>query len=321
MAAKTNKKAVLTEAELLSPLPALSLPKKEEVVFPNADNTLAAQKEFLELRLAAVLKMKMTDENIERVRVIKRGIVGWRNTFDKQVKDYVKATYKGPMDVFKTAADAVMDDISKMEAQCDKILDAEEEKRRAQVNAAIDGLVEDLADEFGFEFEVERKKEYYNKTADMKAVAQDLREQYQAEASARKQKEADINLIEKACSQGEFSEYINPKTYTDMLAYEPASVIFEKVEAEKERLRAKFAEKAAASPAPAEVQEEPIQSGIKVNKEAMKSDFKGLNKKMTLQLEYPVDLGDELTRIFDELRKNGVKMKVLKVEEPEVPKF
>lgn len=315
-----KKKTVLTDEELLSPLPALSLPKKEEVVFPNADNTLAAQKEFLELRLAAVLKMEMTDENIERVRTVKKGIVGWRNAFDKQVKDYVKATYKGPMDVFKAAADTIMDDISKMEAQCDEILDKEEEKRRAQVNAAIDGLIEDLADEFGFEFEVERKKEYYNKTADMKAVAQDLREQYQAEANVRKQKEADIKLIEKACG-GEFADFINPKTYTDMLAYEPASVVFEKVEAEKERLRAKFAAKAAASPAPAEVQEEPLQIGIKVNKEAMKSDFKGLNKKMTLQLEYPVDLGDELTRIFDELRKNGVKMKVLKVEEPDIPKF
>lgn len=315
-----KKKTVLTDEELLSPLPVLSLPKKEEVVFPNADSTLAAQKEFLELRLAAVLKMEMTDENIERVRTVKKGIVGWRNAFDKQVKDYVKATYKGPMDVFKTAADAIMDDISKMEAQCDEILDKEEEKRRAQVNAAIDGLIEDLSDEFGFEFEVERKKEYYNKTADMKAVAQDLREQYQAEASARKQKEADIKLIEKACG-GEFADYINPRTYTDMLAYEPASVVFEKVEAEKERLRAKFAEKAAASPAPAEVQEEPMQIGIKVNKDAMKSDFPGLNKKMTLQLEYPVDLGDELTRIFDELRKNGVKMRVLKVEEPEVPVF
>ena len=286
MAARTKKKTALTEAELLSPLPALSLPKKEEVVFPNADNTLAAQKEFLELRLAAVLKMEMTDENIERVRVIKRGVVGWRNTFDKQVKDYVKATYKGPMDVFKTAADAIMDDITKMEAQCDEILNKEEEKRRAQVNAAIDGLVEDLTEEFGFELEVERKKEYYNKTADMKAVAQDLREQFQTEASARKQKEADIKLIEKACG-GEFAEFINSKTYIDLLAYEPASVVFEKVEAEKERLRAKFAEKAAASPdpSPAKVQEEPIQIGIKVNKEAMKSDFKGLNKKMTLQLE------------------------------------
>jgi hypothetical protein len=228
-----KKKTVLTDEELLSPLPVLSLPKKEEVVFPNADSTLAAQKEFLELRLATVLKMEMTDENIERVRVIKRGIVGWHNTFDKQVKDYVKGVFEGPKKVFKVAADAVMDDIAKMEAQCDEILDKEEEKRRAQINAAIDGLIEDLKDEFGFEFEVERKKEYYNKTADMKAVAQDLREQYQAEANIRKQKEADIKLIEKACS-GEFADFINPKTYTDMLAYEPASVVFEKVEAGKE---------------------------------------------------------------------------------------
>lgn len=318
--AKKKEQKKLTDEELLSPLPALSLPKKEDVVFPNADNTLAAQKEFLELRLATVLKMEMTDENIERVRVIKRGIVGWRNTFEKQTKDYVKAVYKGPMDVFKTAADAVMDDITKMEAQCDEILDKEEEKRRAQVNAAIDGLVEDLSDEFGFEFEVERKKEYYNKTADMKAVAQDLREQYQAEANVRKQKEADIKLIEKACG-GEFAEFINPKTYIDLLQYEPASVVFEKVEAEKERLRAKFAEKAMASAAPAGAQEEPLQIGIKVNKEAMKSDFPGLNKKMTLELEYPVDLADELSRIFNDLRKNGVKMHVIKVEEPDVPKF
>lgn len=310
----------LTDEELLSPLPALSLPKKEEVVFPNADNKLAAQKEFLELRLAAVLGMEMNEANLEKVKTVKKGIVGWRNTFKKQCDDYVKGVYKGPMEVFKTAADAVMDDIAKMEAQCDEILDKEEEKRRAQVNAAIDGLVEDLADEFGFEFEVERKKEYYNKTADMKAVAQDLREQYQAEANARKQKEADIKLIEKACA-GEFADFINPKTYTDMLAYEPASVVFQKVEAEKERLRAKFAEKAEASPAPAEVQEEPVQIGLKVNKDAMKSDFKGLNKKMTLELEYPVDLGDELTRIFDELRKNGVKMHVLKVVEPPMPVF
>ena len=324
MAAKSKKLPKLTDEELLSPLPALSLPKKEEVVFPNTDSTLAAQNEFLEPRLAAVLKMEMTEANIEKVKVIKKGIVGWRNAFDKQVKDYVKATYKGPMDVFKTAADAIMDDISKMEAQCDDILDKEEEKRRAQIDAAIDGIVEDLRDEFAFEFTPERKKEYYNKTADMKAVMQDLREQYQAEANVRKQKEADINLIEKACSQGEFSEYINPKTYTDMLAYEPASVVFEKVEAEKERLRAKFAAKAVASPAPADIAQEAepkMVIGVKENKEAMKTDFPGLNKKMTLELEYPVDLGDELTRVFDELRKSGVKMKVLKVVEPELPKF
>ena len=310
---KTVKK--LTDEELLSPLPAIQLPAKGEVQFPNADNTLAAQKEFLEIRLATVLKMEMTEANIEKVRVIKRGIVGWRNAFDKQVKDYTKAVYKGPMDVFKTAADAVMDDISKMEAQCDEILDKEEEKRVAQVNAAIDGIVEDLNDEFGFEFEPERKKEYYNKTADMQATAQDIREQYQAKAAELKQKEADTRMIERACKG---DSRLNVSVYLDMLAYEPASVIVEKIEEEKERLSNLTKEAPEPSPAPSD---EPVQIGVKVNQEAMKSDFPGLNKKMTISIEYPVDLGDELTRIFGELRKSGVKMKVLKVEEPEVPVF
>ena len=70
------------------------------------------------------------------------------------------------------------------------------------------------------------------------------------------------------------------------------------------------------------IDEEPeMVIGIKVDKKDMKSDFPGLNKKMTIELEYPVDLGDELTRIFSELRKSGVKMRVLKTEEPDLPKF
>lgn len=310
----TAKKKISDE-ELLSPLPALAMPSKNEVVFPNADNTLAAQKEFLEIRLATVLKMEMTDENIEKVRVLKRGIVGWRNAFDKQVKDYTKAVYKAPMDVFKTAADAIMDDISKMEAQCDEILDKEEEKRVAQVNAAIDGLVEDLKDELGFDFEPERKKEYYNKTADMKAVAQDLREQFNAAIALNKQKEADQRMIERACKG---DSRLNVQVYLDMLAYEPASVIVEKIEAEKERLSSLTQEAPAPSPASSE---EKLEIGVKVNPESMKTDFPGLNKKMTIEIEYPIDLGDELTRIFGELRKSGVKMKVISVKEPDLPKF
>lgn len=324
-----TKKRKLTDEELLSPLPALSLPAKGEIAFPNADNTLAKQKAFLELRLATVLKMEMTEANIEKVRVIKKGIVGWRNAFDKQVKDYTKAVYKGPMDVFKTAADAIMDDIAKMESSCDEILDKEEAKRVAQVDVAIDGLIEDLSDEFGFKFEVERKKNYYNKTADMQAVAQDLREQFQAKQQELRQAEADKKLIETACNDKEFEGLLNPATYLGMLQFESASEVFQKIQDEKDRLRklkaereAKVAEREAiASPAPDFDKMEPVQIGVKVNQEAMKSDFPGLNKKMTLELEYPVDLGDELTRIFGELRKSGVKMKVIKVQEPEIPVF
>ena len=316
MAAKSKKLPKLTDEELLSPLPAVTLPAKGEVVLPNADNTLAAQKEFLGIRLQAVLGMEMTEANIEKVKVIKKGIVGWRNTFKKQCDDYVKGVFKGPMEVFKTAADVVMDDIAKMEAQCDEILDKEEEKRRAQVDAAIDGIIEDLKEELSFDFTPERKKEYYNKTADMQAVTQDIREQFNAAIAEAKQKEADKRMIERACKG---DERLNLSAYLDMLAYEPASVIVEKIEAEKERLASLNS-----TPAPSESEEseEPkMVIGVKVDKQAMKTDFPGLNKKMTVELEYPVDLGDELTRIFSELRKSGVKMKVLKTVEPELPKF
>ena len=313
MAAKSKKLPKLTDEELLSPLPAISLPAKGEVVLPNADNTLAAQKEFLSIRLQAVLGMEMTEANIEKVRVIKKGIVGWRNTFDKQCKDYIKGVFKGPMDVFKAAADVVMDDISKMEAQCDEILDKEEDKRRAQVDAAIDGIIEDLKDELQIDFTPERKKEYYNKTADMQAVTQDIREQFNAAIAEAKQKEADKRMIERACKG---DDRLNVSAYLDMLAYEPASVIVEKIEAEKERLAG-----LSSAPAPQSDEEPELSIGVKVDKQAMKTDFPGLNKKMTVELEYPVDLGDELTRIFSELRKSGVKMRVLKTEEPDLPKF
>ena len=313
--AKAKKLPKLTDEELLSPLPAITLPAEGEVVLPDADNKLAAQKEFLSIRLQAVLGMEMTEANLEKVKTIKKGIVGWRNTFKKQCDDYVKGVFKGPMEVFKAAADVVMDDIAKMEAQCDEILDKEENKRRAQVDAAIDGIVEDLKDELGIDFTPERKKEYYNKTADMQAVTQDIREQFNAAVAEAKQKEADKRMIERACKS---DERLNVSAYLDMLAYEPASVIVEKIETEKERLAA-----LSSTPAPAEAEkEEPeLSIGIKVNKEALKTDFPGLNKTMTLKLEYPVDMGDELTRIFGELRKSGVKMTVLKVEEPDIPKF
>ena len=48
--------------------------------------------------------------------------------------------------------------------------------------------------------------------------------------------------------------------------------------------------------------------------------FKELREELETNM-YPVDLADELNRIFGELRKNGVKMRVIKVQEPEIPAF
>lgn len=307
----------MTDEELLSPLPALALPEEDAVAYPDADGALMAQKDFLAKRLALVLSMEMTEANLERVKVIKKGIVGWRNAFDGQQKEYIKAVYDGPKAVFKACAGEVMAEIQKMEAECDKVLDKEEEKRVANVNAVIDGLIEDLGAEFGITFpDVERKKQYYNKTADMRAVAEDLRGQFRERAGKIKQEEADREMIRTACAG---DKRLNPDTYLGMLAYEPASVVYQKITAEKMRLDELEREKAAEEQAPVRQQpaEAPVKLGVEVDPEKFRTDFPTLLKEMVLELKYPVDMSDELTKVFDGLRKAGVKMRVISKKEPD----
>lgn len=309
--------ARMTDEELLSPLPALALPAEDAVAYPDADGALMAQKDFLAKRLALVLSMEMTEANLERVKVIKKGIVGWRNAFDGQQKEYIKAVYDGPKAVFKACAGEVMAEIQKMEAECDKVLDKEEEKRVANVNAVIDGLIEDLEAEFGITFpDVERKKQYYNKTADMRAVAEDLRGQFRERAGKIKQEEADREMIRTACAG---DKRLNPDTYLGMLAYEPASVVYQKITAEKMRLDELEREKAAEAQAPVRQQpaEAPVKLGVEVDPEKFRTDFPTLLKELVLELKYPVDMSDELTKVFDGLRKAGVKMRVISRKEPD----
>lgn len=309
--------ARMTDEELLSPLPALVLPAEDAVAYPDADGALMAQKDFLAKRLALVLGTEMTEANLERVKVIKKGIVGWRNAFDGQQKEYIKAVYDGPKAVFKACAGEVMAEIQKMEAECDKVLDKEEEKRVANVNAVIDGLIEDLEAEFGITFpDVERKKQYYNKTADMRAVAEDLRGQFRERAGKIKQEEADREMIRTACAG---DKRLNPDTYLGMLAYEPASVVYQKITAEKMRLDELEREKAAEEQAPVRQQpaEAPVKLGVEVDPEKFRTDFPTLLKELVLELKYPVDMSDELTKVFDGLRKAGVKMRVISRKEPD----
>lgn len=317
----TGTDARMTDEELLSPLPALALPAEDAVAYPDADGALLAQKDFLAKRLALVLGMEMTEANLERVKAIKKGIVGWRNAFDGQQKEYIKAVYDGPKAVFKACAGEVMAEIQKMEAECDKVLDREEEKRVANVNAVLDGLIEDLEAEFGITFpDVERKKQYYNKTADMRAVAEDLRGQFRERAGKIKQEEADREMIRTACAG---DARLNPDTYLGMLAYEPASVVYQKITAEKTRLDELERGKAAEARAPVRQQDDgaPVKLGVEVDPEKFRTDFPTLLKEMVLELKYPADMSDELTKVFDALRKAGIKMRVISRKEPDALVF
>lgn len=296
------------DSDILSDMPELPLPSAGEVSYPDAASRLAAQKEFFKSRLDMVTSLEMNEANLERVKVIKKGIVGWRTSFQKQADAYMKAAYKAPMDVFKAVVSEVEAEIKEMEDEVDSILDKEEEKRRANVNCIIDGIIADMEAEYGIAVpDLVRDKRWYNKTADMRAVAEEIRGIFAGVKKDAEQRGADIRLIERMCDDPR----LDKESYVSLLAHEGVSVVAEKIDAAKKRLAEQDRTE----------QEKPVTLGVVVDAEKLRSDFAGLNVKMVLELEYPTDVRDELTRVFGELRKNGVKMRVVSRTEPEIPVF
>lgn len=307
--AKAKTLAKLSDAELFAPLPAVQdIPA--EVSTQNV--SFAAQKKFLELRINQVLSEEMSEANIQRVETLKKAVVGWRTSFTKTTDDYMKAAFKAPMAVYKAAAQEVLADIDKMESKLDEVLSVEEGKRIDNLNTIFDGIEEELQEKYSlpddYKERVERKKSYYNKTAKMSEVAQDIEAQYSALAKEYKNYQASVKTITSMCK---VDKRLNLQMYIDHLAYAELPEIMEEIEAEIARLAALDKEDGKEPVAIAEEEpEEKLVIGLKVN--PVKSDFPALTKTMTLQITYGIDLGDELTRVFNELReKCGVKMKVI----------
>lgn len=302
--AKAKTLPKLTDEELLAPLPAI----KEVAVAPAGTVSFQAQKTFLEARINQVLSEEMSEANIVRVEKLKKAVVGWRTSFTKSTDDYMKAVFKAPMSVYKAAAQEVLSDIDKMESKLDEVLSVEENKRIANLNTIFDGIEEELQEKYALPDEykerVERKKAYYNKTAKMSEVSEDIEEQYKALAKEYKNYQSSVKTVTALCKS---DKRLNLQMYIDHLSYSELPEVMDEIEAEKERL-ANLDKEEGKEPV-VDVPEEKIEIGVKVK--PMKSDFPGLTKTMTLQITYGIDLGDELTRVFSELQKNGVKMKVI----------
>lgn len=302
--AKAKTLPKLTDEELLAPLPAI----KEVAVAPAGTVSFQAQKTFLEARINQVLSEEMSEANIVRVEKLKKAVVGWRTSFTKSTDDYMKAVFKAPMSVYKAAAQEVLSDIDKMESKLDEVLSVEENKRIANLNTIFDGIEEELQEKYAlpdsYKERVERKKAYYNKTAKMSEVSEDIEEQYKALAKEFKNYQSSVKTVNALCKS---DRRLNVMMYIDHLSYSELPEVMDEIEAEKERL-ANLDKEEGKEPV-VDVPEEKIEIGVKVK--PMKSDFPGLTKTMTLQITYGIDLGDELTRVFSELQKNGVKMKVI----------
>jgi hypothetical protein len=217
----------MTDTEILVPMPPI---EAKEIAVAPVD--FWAQKEFLAQRLEEVLNMELTD--IDRVKALKKGIVGWRRKFEAEAKEYEKAQFKAPMDVFRAGVAEVLSEIDAMEKKADEVLDKEEEKRIDNINTILDGIIAGLGKELPDEWmsRIERKKQYYNKTADMAQVTEDIKKQYADLIYQYNEERTSIEAVKKACDD----ERLNTSLYVGLLERMPLGQVLEKIASEKERL-------------------------------------------------------------------------------------
>jgi hypothetical protein len=317
-------KAKKDDAEVYD-VPALVItPDKAPVVSGNYE----AIEAVLEKWSKKVSSMKLTEDNLDEVSSIKRAAVAVRNQLDAKIDAAKKLLFNDPKKIFEARMKALYALVAGVEGAADKVLDKLEEERVSGVNEVIDHYIGKFQAQYNLDEErlarIERKKAYYNKTAEEKARKDDIEQQFKDLKKDQDAYAADVRLIKAACKD---EPRLNVQHWIDQLRYDGAAVVIEAVAAEKERLNGLDAQAGNSRTASSAVEDAefevigegeaeggPVKLGVpsRIN---FNSDFKGRTKSMKIELVYPCDLGDALTELFVELKQYGIKVRPVKARE------
>jgi hypothetical protein len=151
-------------------------PEKAPVVSGN----FAQIEAYLQQWRKQVSKMEITESNMDQVRLIKKEAVAYWNSLTKIQNDIKKTYFHDPKSVFEARMGQLFGVIVEVEKAADRVLEIKE--RVAGINEVIDGYVEHFQTQYRLDEEhlsrIERKKSYYNKTAEEKARKNDIEQQF-----------------------------------------------------------------------------------------------------------------------------------------------
>jgi hypothetical protein len=231
--------------------------------------------------------------------------------------------------VFEAKMGKLLGVVGEVETAADEVLAIEERERVAGINEVIDGYIKKFQELYGLDEDhlsrIERKKCYYNKTADEKVRKDDIELQFKDLKKEQDTYAANIRLIQAACKD---EQRINVQHWIKKMRYEDVASIIEAVTAEKQRLQEldKQEQETAVTQTASSAVVENIDCGVSAEEDTenekviigipnyidFTSDFKGRKKVMAVELTYPCDLGDALTLLFEQLKTYGIKVRAVK---------
>ena len=298
-------------------VPALVIsPGKAPVVTGNFDEIRA----YLEAVRDKYKKVKFTAAHMEDVQRIKKEMQVYRTSLEKIEKTVKSDYFNTPKTVFSGAMSSLFALVSEVEKKADAVLAEEDQKRIDDINLAIDAYLAKLVAETAlvdkYVNKIERKEKYYNKSQKESDTLADLTVQVQELARAQKAEAANIRLIGKACAQ---NKLLNVAKY--MAALEDGddiATILEEIDAENLRLTQVQAGNTSSAPEAFEVEAEVVDDNSggdemvsEVSKVNLESDLPNRTKTLTVEITYPVDCGDSLSKVFEILDKFNVKSRVV----------
>jgi hypothetical protein len=266
--------------------------------------------------------------------MVKAAAVQRRTLLTKAKTDTNRIVYNQPKDLFSKKMDHVISIVADVEQVADKILSKEEDERLRKFTAVLDIYREAFQRQYQlddrFLDQVMYEERYYNKTAKEKEVKDDLERQFKDLHKQQVAYRAGVNFITDMCRR---DRRLDTNRYLAMLLTEDTAVVAEQVSAEIERLRAIDTAPAAveaevvdgadhawgAAAAPDEPDEpeqtmETVVLGVLGGLD-FTTDFPEWNKRATIELEYPAELGKVITDVFERLRQYGVRTSMVTMPE------
>jgi hypothetical protein len=185
-----------------------------------------------------VLKMEMTEENMAEVKAIKKEAVAYRSSLTETLKTIKKVYFNDPKAFFEAQMDRLFAVVAEVEKATDEVLKKEEDARIAGINEVLDGYIKKFQGTYNLDdshlARIERKKSYYNKTADEKERKDDIEQQFKVLKKEQDAYAANVRLIKATCKE---EPRLNVQHWIEQLQYDDIATITEAIIAEKQRLR------------------------------------------------------------------------------------
>lgn len=205
----------------------------------NTDKTLSIGGNFAEVgqKIQAVVDRykgtKLTAENVDYVKTLKKQFVSLRTGIDREYKEYMKVYITPAKDLVNSMCKELLAIVDAGESALGKQLDEYDQRRKDELTLVLNDYVREFSEKYGLREEyvtqIQLKKEYYNKTQKEEDSIDDI--DLQAKELQKKQTEHDagVELIKAECSE----TGLLPDSYIRELSYKSAMEIILEIKQDK----------------------------------------------------------------------------------------